>query len=51
MRDMKKKHNCENTIYFSQIIAYTNFERIVKRIILTGIFYSWNVLERMKPMN
>ena len=27
----ENKHKCENAIYFSQIMAYTNFERTVKR--------------------
>ena len=47
----ENKHKCENTIYFPQIMAYTNFKMTVKRIILTGIFYSWSALKRIKPMN
>ena len=40
----ENKHKCESTIYFPLIMAYTNFERTVKRIILTKIFYSWMIL-------
>ena len=36
--------------FFPQIMAYTNFERTIKRRILTEIFYSWNALKRIKPM-
>ena len=32
-------------------MAYTNFERKVKRIFLTKIFYSWSALKRIKPTN
>ena len=46
LRDMKT-----NITVKIQIMAYTNFERTVKRIILTRIFYSWNALKRIKPMN
>ena len=47
----ENKHKCENNTYFPQIMAYTNFDRTVKRIILSGIFSSWSALKRIKPMN
>ena len=47
----ENKRKCENTTYFPQIMAYTNFERTVKRINLTRLFYSWSVLQRIKPTN
>ena len=47
----ENKHKCENNTYFPQIMAYTNFERTVKRIILSGIFYPWSALKKIKPMN
>ena len=51
MRDMKTKRKCENAIFFPQIMAYANFERTVKRIILTGIFHFWSALRKIGPMN
>ena len=41
---------CENTLYFPQIMVYTNFERTFKIIILTGIFHSWSALKRIRPI-
>ena len=32
-------------------MAYTNFERTVKRRLLSKIFYSWSALKRIRPMN
>ena len=31
-------------------MAYTNFERTVKRRIFTEIFYSWSALKWIRPM-
>ena len=41
---------CLASIFFLQIIAYINFERTVKRRILTQIFYSWSALKKIRPM-
>ena len=32
-------------------MAYANFEKTVKIIILSGILYSWSALKRIRPMN
>ena len=47
---LENKYKRENTIFFLQIMAYTNFERTVKRKNFTGIFYSWSPLKRIRPM-
>ena len=44
------KYKRENTIFFPQTMAYLNFERTVKRKILTEIFYSWSALKWIRPM-
>ena len=31
-------------------MAYTNFERTVKKRIVTGTFYSWGALKWIRPM-
>ena len=31
-------------------MAYTNFERTIKITILSGTFYSWSPLKRIRPM-
>ena len=40
----ESKYKREKTMFFPQIIAYTNFERTVKRRIFAGIFHSWSAL-------
>ena len=45
----KNKDKCENTIYFPQMMVHTYFERTFKIKVLTGIFYSWSVLKRIRP--
>ena len=49
-RGHENKDKCENTIYFPQMMVYTNFERTFKIKISTGLFYSWKALKRFKPV-
>ena len=43
-RDMKTK------VSVKKYLVHTNFKRTVKRIILTGIIYSWSTLKRIRPI-
>ena len=45
----KQIYKCENNIFFPQIMAYTNFERTVKRWTFKGIFYYWVLLNGSDP--
>ena len=47
----ESKYKREKTMFFPQIMAYTNFERTVKRRIFTEIFYSWSALKWIRPMS
>ena len=46
----ENKYKRENTTFFPQIMAYTNFERTFKRRIFTGIFCSWSAPKWIRPM-
>ena len=43
-RGMKTK------VSVKKYLVHTNFKRTVRRIILTGIIYSWSTLKRIRPI-
>ena len=50
MRDIKTNISVKILYLFPQIMAYTTFERTVKRRILTEIFHFWSTLKRSRRM-